>query len=319
MGVAVSMTRRPQNSRPQNKGSILIVTCLSMVVVAGVAGMAIDVGRMCIARNELRSFADSAALSAALQLDGTSEGIARAQAAVTNAVAGPNAFKWDMATKAISNTTVQFAKGAGRAPNTPDAATWSANPPDPASYRFARVMASVDVPLTLMRAFLSNSNRNAPGSATVAVSGTAGLLPLTNVSTEPLPFSAIAPEPGSRPDFGFSTSTTRGKPILYTLRSPPGGDRKTEGDALHARVLEDSDPISPDYATYMANSKGNGRRIVGLPIHGATDGSTAVGIGAFFLQPASVYRAVTSSAPIRAEYVGPWTQGDRGYVVRLVE
>jgi Flp pilus assembly protein TadG len=313
------MTRRSKNSRPKNKGSILIVTCLSMVVVAGVAGLAIDVGRMCIARNELRSFADSAALSAALQLDGTSEGIARAQAAVTNAAAGPNAFKWDMATKAISNTTVQFAKGAGRAPNTPDAATWSANPPDPASYRFARVVASVDVPLTLMRAFLSNSNGNAPDSSTVAVSGTAGQLPIANLPTELLPlFSAIALEPGS-PEFGFSTSSTPGKPILYTLRSPPGGDRKTEGDALHARVLEDSDPISPDYATYMANSKGNGRRIVGLPIQGAIDGSTTVGTGAFFLQPAGAYRAVTNSAPIRAEYIGPWTQGGSGYVVRLVE
>jgi Flp pilus assembly protein TadG len=296
------------------------VTCLAMVVVAGVAGLAIDVGRMFIARNELRSFADSAALSAALQLDGTSEGIARAQAAVTNAAAGPNAFKWDMATKAISNTTVQFAKGAGNAPNTPDAATWSASPPNPASYRFARVVARVDVPLTLTRAFLSNSNRNAPDSSTVAVSGTAGQLPIANLPTEPLPlFSAVAPEPGSRPEFGFSTSTTRGKPILYTLRSPPGGDRKTEGDALHARVLEDSDPISPDYATYIANGKGNGRRIVGLPLHGAMDSSTAVGTGAFFLRPAGTYRDLTSSGPIRAEYVGPWTQGDSGYVVRLVE
>src|ERR1039457_7212781 len=138
------MTRRPQNSRPQNKGSILIVTCLSMVVVAGVAGMAIDVGRMCIARNELRSFADSAALSAALQLDGTSDGIARAQAAVTNAAAGPNAFEWDMATKATPNTAAGLGRGAGGAPNPPAPPTGPANPPDPASCRFARVVASVD-------------------------------------------------------------------------------------------------------------------------------------------------------------------------------
>jgi Flp pilus assembly protein TadG len=264
------------NRRSKSKGSILIVTCLSMVVIAGIAGLAVDAGRMYVARNELRSFADSAALSAALQLDGTSEGIAKARAAAASASAGAN--KWDMATKAISNVTIKFAKGADKTSNRPDDATWSTSPADPASYRFARVVASVDVPMILMRR----------GTSAVVVSGTAG-----QMLEEPLPVTAIAPE------------ASESRPVLYTLQYPSGGDKKTSGDLLNARLREDSDPFSRDYAAYTTNAKGNGRRVVGLSIN---DGTT----GMFFLQ------AVTGSAPARAEYIGPLAQSG-GQVVRLVQ
>jgi hypothetical protein len=106
-----------------------------------------------IAKNEVPSFADSAAISATLQLDDTSAGITRAQAAVTNAATGTNALKWDMATKTITNITVTFAKGYDNTPNTADSSTWSSNPADPTNYRFTRVVAAVDVPLTFMQAF----------------------------------------------------------------------------------------------------------------------------------------------------------------------
>ena len=261
--------------RSKSKGSILIVTCLAMVVIAGVAGLAVDAGRMFVARNELRSFADSAALSAALQLDGTSEGIARARAAVASASAGAN--KWDMATKTISNTTVSFAKAADKASNRPDDATWSTSPADPAPYRFARVVASVDVPMIFMRR----------GTSAVVVSGTAG-----QMLEEPLPVTATAPE------------MTGSGPVFYTLQYPTGSDRKAAGDQLNARVREDSDPISPDYAAYKANAKGNGSRVVELSIG---DGTSA----RFFLQ------SVTGSAPTRAEYLGPQAESG-GHVVRLV-
>jgi len=111
-----------------------------------------------------------------------------------------------------------------------------------------------------------------------------------------------------------------------------GGNKNTEGDALNARVLEDSDSTSADYASYMALGKGNGRRIVGLPVNNGPDNFDAVGVGAFFLQPSGVYSAVTGSTPICAEYIGPWLQGGMyggvgttsnndtgGYLIRLVQ
>jgi Flp pilus assembly protein TadG len=264
------------NRRVNSKGSILIVTALSMVVIAGIAGLAVDAGRMYVARSEVRSFAESAALSAALQLDGTSEGIARARSAATSAAGN----KWDMATKTISNVIVSFAKGADKTSNKPDVATWSANPADPASCRFARVVASVDVPMIFMRR----------GTAAVVVSGTAG-----QILDEPLPVTAIAPE------------TVGAKPVFYTLRYSDV-DRKAAGDLLNARVREDSDPISRDYTAYTKNAKGNGRRVAGLSID---DGTSAGAEGAFFLT------SVAGGEPMQAEYIGPWSASG-GRVVRLV-
>jgi Flp pilus assembly protein TadG len=263
------------NRRTKSKGSILIVTALSMIVIAGIAGLAVDAGRMFVARNELRSFAESAALSAAMQLDGTSEGIVRARAAVTSASTGSN--KWDMATKTISNATVRFAKSVDNASNKPDDATWSTSPANPASYRFARVTASVDVPMIFMRR----------GTSAVVVSGTAG-----QMLDEPLPVTAIPPE------------TAGSRPVFYTLQYPTGEDRKAAGEILNARVREDSDPISRDYAAYTKNARGNGSRVAGLSL---SDGTT----GAFFLQ------SVSGGAPAQAEYIGPWSESG-GHVVRLL-
>jgi Flp pilus assembly protein TadG len=73
------------------------------VVLFGMAGLAIDLGRMYITKNEAQSFADSAALYAAQQLDGTTTGLTNADTAVTN---NPNA--WNFATTAFSGTITEY-------------------------------------------------------------------------------------------------------------------------------------------------------------------------------------------------------------------
>jgi uncharacterized membrane protein len=57
---------------------------LTTVGVVGVAGLAVDVGRMFIAKNEVQVYCDAAAVSAAMVMDGTSTGISRATSAVTS-------------------------------------------------------------------------------------------------------------------------------------------------------------------------------------------------------------------------------------------
>ena len=62
------------------------------------AGLAFDIGRMYITKNEAQSYADSVSLFAAQQLDGTTAGIARADNAAINT---PNA--WNFATTAFDS------------------------------------------------------------------------------------------------------------------------------------------------------------------------------------------------------------------------
>lgn len=199
-------------------------------MMAGIAGLVVDVGRLYVAKNELQSFADSAAAGAALQLDGTREGIVRAQAAVALRASGPDAMKWDMATKDITNYSVVFTKGLADAPNSADSSTWDENPSNPANYRFARVTAGGTVPLTFMRVFYGLSNGSSAVVQNVNVSRTAGQESIQSMPEGLLPYSPIAPDlTNANGHYGF----VAGK--QYTMRYPTAGERNSEtvcaGDA----------------------------------------------------------------------------------------
>ena len=272
--------------RPR-RGFILIFTCLALVVLMAVAGIAVDVGRMYIGKNELQSFAEGAALAGALQLDGTTEGVTRATDVVANTATGSNAMKWDMATKAVRDITTTFAKGLAASPDKPDAATWTAKPDSPSNYRFVKVIASASLPSIFMQAF-----QGAPNSATNVVA------------------TAVAGQ--------VSETATLGPFFAVQV----GEQYSIEGDdpaALAARVQEDADPVSVDYSSYVTNAKGNGRRLVELPLKTAA-GGTAIGSGEFFLLTPEVYKNARKGEPIYAEYVGSAVQNSRyGRSVRLVE
>lgn len=368
----------------KEKGYVLVLSAAFMVTMMGMVGLGVDLGRMYVARNELQSFSDSAAIAAALQLDGTSNGIANAQAAVNTTA---TTMKWDMGTKTISTITVDFAKGVANAPNTPDSSSWSTNPASPSDYRFVRVKADAGVPLIVMQAFLTMMNGSqGPGSSNVEALSVGGQALITQVPVGLLPFSPIAPSPTTAPSFGFQGETCDGSGNctghFYTLRYPSngaqnkgevcqddqdqtywqglqpsnygfwgeksaaairgeiiddaqsdtiligeqvpmvGGLKDSEGDALATRVNEDTDATSATYGDYIRHGTGNGRRVIGVPINsgpssvtinGVTEEPfTAIGIGAFFLLPSSVYSGVTGSTPICAEYIGPWVQGRTG-------
>src|SRR5579872_6695109 len=86
------------------RGYVLIALTLGLVFILGMAGLAVDIGRMYVTKSEAQSFVDSAAFSGALQLDGTAAGITRAQNAVT---ADPK--KWQFQTNSFTSVTTQFA------------------------------------------------------------------------------------------------------------------------------------------------------------------------------------------------------------------
>src|SRR5262245_16023984 len=95
-----SAVNLPLGKRRQ-RGFVLITMGVAAVALFGALGMAVDLGRMFIAKNETQSFCDAAALAAALQLDGTTNGITKAQSAVSNST-----NKWGLGSTAFDSPTV---------------------------------------------------------------------------------------------------------------------------------------------------------------------------------------------------------------------
>src|SRR5438876_9831010 len=91
------------NRRAGQRGFTMLASAICGVMIFGMAGLAVDIGRMYITKNEAQSFADSAALFAALQLDGSTSGLTNADAAVASC---PN--KWNFATTAFTGTTIEY-------------------------------------------------------------------------------------------------------------------------------------------------------------------------------------------------------------------
>ena len=188
---------------------MLFTTAMSVVAVMGMAGLAIDVGRMYVVRDETQAYVDAVALSAALKLDGTSAGIANAQnTATTVAVVD----KWNFGKNTFNSATMMFAKGLAATPSAPDSSTWVANPANAAGYAFVRVSVGIDVPISFMRAI------NASATQRVGASSTGGQVPITTYVDGLLPFSPVAPNALDTTNWGFQLNGN-----LYTIRYPSQG------------------------------------------------------------------------------------------------
>ncbi len=160
--------------RPRRGGFILITMAVSSIALMAALGLAVDVGRMFIAKNETQAYCDAAALAAALALDGTSTGITKAITAAQNV---PD--KWNLNSATISNPTVMF--------GTSISGPWQANPASPASYSYAKVSASVPLSLYFLPIVVAERTTNITASAIAAQVSTnsipQGLSPYSAVST----------------------------------------------------------------------------------------------------------------------------------------
>ena len=70
--------------RRDERGSIIIQATLTIIVIMGMIGLALDGGRLFMVNNDLQDLADAAALAGAAKLDGTSGARQRADAAARN-------------------------------------------------------------------------------------------------------------------------------------------------------------------------------------------------------------------------------------------
>src|SRR4051794_28255607 len=96
------------NRNSGESGFTLIATAVCLIVLVGMLGLAVDLGRVYVTKNEAQAFTDAAALAATRCLNGKSTGITAANAAVTSTM---SSNRWNMATTAFTsgNTTTEFA------------------------------------------------------------------------------------------------------------------------------------------------------------------------------------------------------------------
>ncbi|HLG99411.1 MAG TPA: pilus assembly protein TadG-related protein [Bryobacteraceae bacterium] len=139
--------RSAKGRRRGEQGFSLILLTVSLIVIVGMLGLTFDLGRMYITKNELQTFADSAALASVFYMNGTQQGIQAANAMATIGPLGsttPNAFNFG--TNAVSNVTVTYASQfTGQYDSYAQASTASTN-----SYRFIKVTATAGISLDFL-------------------------------------------------------------------------------------------------------------------------------------------------------------------------
>jgi len=138
------------------KGFILIAMSVCMFLLLAVIGMAFDLGRVYIARNEAQVFTDAASMAAAKQLDGTAAGVDRAVAAVA---ALPN--RWNLGTENFSGVVVEFSA---------DGQQWEQQPKNLTALHYARVTAPDNrVEIMFLRAVGGPQDFKVPARAVASI------------------------------------------------------------------------------------------------------------------------------------------------------
>jgi len=175
-------------SRQGNKrGFIILVTAASMIVLIGMLGLAVDLGRVYIVKNEAQAFTDVAAIAAARHLDGKQAGIDSANAEVASSTNG-----WNFGTQNFPAAirTVEFATAA--------TGPWYTAPSGSlVGYAYVRVTVTPVVNLSFLPATGSSFTQ------TVTARSVAGVLPASFPLGGYMPFTPFAHNPAD-PNFGFT-------------------------------------------------------------------------------------------------------------------
>src|SRR5713101_8492092 len=99
-----------------DRGFVLIAMAASMFLLLAVMGLAFDLGRVYIARNEAQVFTDAAAMTAAARLDGTPAGLTTAREDVAHLP-----IRWNLGTEDFRGVVIEFSA---------DQSYWEKDPKD---------------------------------------------------------------------------------------------------------------------------------------------------------------------------------------------
>lgn len=140
----------------RQRGFVLIAMSITMLLLLAVMGLAFDLGRVYIARNEAQVFTDAASMAAASKLDGSSAGIQKARDAVARLP-----MRWNLGTSEFKGVVVEFSA---------DGVKWERDPKDASSLKQARVTAPANsVEITFLRAVGGPAFFIVPAHATAAI------------------------------------------------------------------------------------------------------------------------------------------------------
>src|ERR1700726_3309610 len=121
-------TRLHRSSQPRSeRGFVLIAMASCMFLLLAVLGLAFDLGRIYIARNEAQIFTDAAAMTAASKLDGTEAGVTKARESVAGLP-----IRWNLGTQSFKGVVLEFSADGGH---------WDLAPAEFAGLSYARVTA----------------------------------------------------------------------------------------------------------------------------------------------------------------------------------
>lgn len=109
------MERRPSALAGGEDGAVAVLAIGALLIVIGFCGLALDLSRVYNRKMEMQSVADAAALVAAVELDGTKAGIARAAQKAAGLFAipllyGGPSFSYRQQSVTWSDSAIQFAK-----------------------------------------------------------------------------------------------------------------------------------------------------------------------------------------------------------------
>jgi len=208
------------HGRSRERGFVLVTMAVAAIVLMGVLGLAVDLGHMFIAKNETQAYCDSAALAAALVLDGTTSGITNAKAAVTSST---NA--WNFSNTSISSPTVTFA--------TALAGPWQSNPNPATAYSFVRVNATVPLQLYFIPVLVAQTVANVNSIATAAQ------VDLTSIPVGLAPYTAVSTNT-TGPNFGLAVGSS------YDLHWPQFNSHRSGCDATTPDACFNTPPCPED-------------------------------------------------------------------------
>jgi Flp pilus assembly protein TadG len=209
----------------REQGFVLITMAIAAIGILGAIGLAVDVGRAFIAKSETQVFCDSAALSAALKLDGTSTGISNAKTAVTN-----SANSWNMNTTSVASPTVDFA--------TSTSGPWVTTPSPATGYIYARVQSSVSLSLFFVPVVLGVLTQSAQYTQTINNAAIGGQIAITSFHKGLAPYTVVSTDTVSA-NFGLVVGNQYDIqwPAYnsgHFVKSPCSGEPQSSLDAVQA-------------------------------------------------------------------------------------
>ncbi|MDT3708251.1 MAG: pilus assembly protein TadG-related protein [Thiobacillus sp.] len=186
------MRRQYQQFPKRQRGAVAVVVGITILVLIGMIGLALDMGQMFVNKTELQNAADACALAAARELDGNADALVRADAAGVK-VGASNRVGFQMAAVALTAGDISYSEQLS--PNSTYKTSAASTPADAKKARFAMCQvkrSNIKMWFMGVRGF---------GDQTVAAYAVATLAP--SQSTCAVPIGMCQMPGGSAPTFGL--------------------------------------------------------------------------------------------------------------------